>query len=151
MIPKSRYDSVDLYISQDWINRPEYNDNSLPINEPIYERLREHGMSETHIFCRFDKLINIMREGIDDLLSKHIAHLFIRDPLVIFSELIDQDDTKSMDHFEVCAIKAFLKCHLYNCPIRISNQQIGKQYALSPLRPIHLLAGELSLEAWKCN
>ena len=39
--------------------------------------------------------------GIDDLLSKHVAHLFIRDPLVIFSELIDQDDTQSMDHFEV--------------------------------------------------
>jgi hypothetical protein len=38
--------------------------------------------------------------GIDELLSKHIAHLFIRDPIVIFSELVDQDDSKSMDHFE---------------------------------------------------
>ncbi len=35
------------------------------------------------------------------MLSKHIAHLFIRDPLVIFSELIEQDDSVSMDHFEV--------------------------------------------------
>jgi hypothetical protein len=40
--------------------------------------------------------------GIDELLSKHIAHLFIRDPIVIFSELLDQDDNKSTDHFEVC-------------------------------------------------
>ena len=40
--------------------------------------------------------------GIDELLSKHIAHLFIRDPIVIFSELVDQDDSKSTDHFEVC-------------------------------------------------
>jgi len=40
--------------------------------------------------------------GIDELLSKHIAHLFIRDPIVIFSELLDQDDSKSSDHFEVC-------------------------------------------------
>jgi hypothetical protein len=39
--------------------------------------------------------------GIDELLSKHIAHLFIRDPIVIFSELLDQDDSKSTDHFEV--------------------------------------------------
>ena len=39
-------------------------------------------------------------EDIDDMLAKHIAHLFIRDPLVLFSELIDQDDTTSMDHFE---------------------------------------------------
>jgi glutamate--cysteine ligase catalytic subunit len=39
--------------------------------------------------------------GLDDLLSKHISHLFIRDPLVVFSETIDQDDTSSSDHFEV--------------------------------------------------
>ncbi|KAJ7346569.1 glutamate-cysteine ligase catalytic subunit [Mycena albidolilacea] len=79
-IPKSRYDSVDLYISTDWINRPEYNDNPLPYDESIYSRLREHGL--------------------DDLLSKHISHLFIRDPLVVFSETLDQDDEKSSDHFE---------------------------------------------------
>ncbi|KAL0068752.1 glutamate--cysteine ligase [Marasmius tenuissimus] len=79
-IPKSRYDSVDLYLSENWMNRPEYNDNPLPINEGIYDRLRDH--------------------GIDDLLSKHIAHLFIRDPLVVFSETIDQDDETSNDHFE---------------------------------------------------
>lgn len=38
--------------------------------------------------------------GIDDALAKHIAHLFIRDPLVVFSERVDQDDETSMDHFE---------------------------------------------------
>ncbi|KAI0268852.1 glutamate-cysteine ligase catalytic subunit [Gloeopeniophorella convolvens] len=79
-IPKSRYDSVDLYISEQWMNRPEYNDSPLPINQSIYDRMRKH--------------------GIDDLLSRHIAHLFIRDPIVIFLELIDQDDSKSTDHFE---------------------------------------------------
>jgi hypothetical protein len=40
-------------------------------------------------------------KGIDELLSKHMAHIFIRDPLVIFSETIDQDDETSNDHFEV--------------------------------------------------
>ena len=39
--------------------------------------------------------------GLDDLISKHISHLFIRDPLVVFSETIDQDDSTSADHFEV--------------------------------------------------
>lgn len=39
--------------------------------------------------------------GLDDLLSKHMSHLFIRDPLVIFSETINQDDSASSDHFEV--------------------------------------------------
>ncbi|KAF8629424.1 hypothetical protein AX15_003473 [Amanita polypyramis BW_CC] len=79
-IPKSRYDSVDLYISNDWMNRPEYNDTDPPYDEDIYKRLQEN--------------------GIDDILAKHISHLFIRDPVVIYSELIDQDDASSSDHFE---------------------------------------------------
>jgi len=62
------------------MNRPEYNDNTAPIDQDIYDRLRQH--------------------GIDDLLSKHVSHLFIRDPIVVFSELLDQDDSKSTDHFE---------------------------------------------------
>jgi glutamate--cysteine ligase catalytic subunit len=37
----------------------------------------------------------------DELLAKHFAHLFIRDPLVIFSESIDQKDDVMSDHFEV--------------------------------------------------
>ena len=80
VIPKSRYDSVDLYIANDRNNRPEYNDTYAPYDEAIFNRVREH--------------------GIDDLLAKHIAHLFIRDPLVVFSETIDQDDENSNDHFE---------------------------------------------------
>lgn len=79
-MPKSRYDSVDSYISNDPMNRPEYNDNPLPVDEGIKARLE--------------------KSGIDPLLSNHLAHLFIRDPLVIFSEMIDQDDEVSMDHFE---------------------------------------------------
>ncbi|KAH9892776.1 glutamate-cysteine ligase catalytic subunit [Cubamyces lactineus] len=79
-IPKSRYASVSLYISEYWMNQPAYNDIDAPYDSAIFERLRKH--------------------GVDELLSKHIAHLFIRDPLVIFSESIDQDDTTSNDHFE---------------------------------------------------
>lgn len=54
-IPKSRYDSVDLYISNDWINRPEYNDSYLPYDEDIYDRLRQHGewivLSDIQVQC----------------------------------------------------------------------------------------------------
>ncbi|EED85460.1 predicted protein [Postia placenta Mad-698-R] len=60
--------------------QPEYNDIYAPHDEAIFDRLRKH--------------------GIDDPLAKHVAHLFIRDPIVIFSETIDQDDTASNDHFE---------------------------------------------------
>ena len=39
--------------------------------------------------------------GIDHLLAQHIAHLFIRDPISLFSEKIHQNDECDTDHFEV--------------------------------------------------
>ncbi|KAH8552130.1 glutamate-cysteine ligase-domain-containing protein [Umbelopsis sp. PMI_123] len=80
VINKSRYDSVDSYISTDPMFKPKYNDINLVYDEKIYDKLRS--------------------SGIDDQLAKHVSHLFIRDPLVIFRELLDQDDTISSDHFE---------------------------------------------------
>ena len=65
--------------------------------------------------------------GIDELLSKHIAHLFIRDPIVIFSELVEQDDSKSTDHFEVRFHLAILCVdHTLTSFNRTSNLLIGK-------------------------
>ncbi|GAA5832048.1 hypothetical protein JCM5353_000733 [Sporobolomyces roseus] len=80
LIPKSRYDSVDCYIADSPYNRPEYNDNDMPIDENIRDKLIER--------------------GVDRLLATHFAHLFIRDPIVIFEETMLQDDEKSSDHFE---------------------------------------------------
>lgn len=46
----------------------------------------------------YQRLIN---EGkLDKYLANHFAHLFIRDPLVIFNERIDQDNELENDHFE---------------------------------------------------
>jgi glutamate--cysteine ligase catalytic subunit len=81
VIPKSRYDSVDCYIYNDPTNRPEYNDNNMPIDQAIKDRL--------------------MEDGVDPLLATHFAHLFIRDPIVVFEETLEQDDEASSDHFEV--------------------------------------------------
>lgn len=38
--------------------------------------------------------------GMDDLLATHFAHLFIRDPIVIFAEDLKQLDLNKTDHFE---------------------------------------------------
>lgn len=54
--------------------------------------------------CLCTELILCWILGIDELLAKHISHLFIRDPLVIFSETIHQDDSASNDHFEVISL-----------------------------------------------
>ena len=81
VINKSRYDSIDTYISNDALYKEKYNDLDLVYDKDIYEKLRKN--------------------DVDDLLARHMAHLFIRDPLVIFKELLDQDDENSVDHFEV--------------------------------------------------
>ncbi|KAI8065616.1 glutamate-cysteine ligase-domain-containing protein [Gongronella butleri] len=80
VINKSRYDSIDTYISTDSTYKEKYNDLDLVYDKDIYRQLTDN--------------------GVDDLLAKHLAHLFIRDPLVIFKELLDVDDKESSDHFE---------------------------------------------------
>lgn len=79
-ILKSRYDSISTFISPDQKNLDEFNDEQLEINQPFYDVLRN--------------------AGVDQRLAKHIAHLFIRDPLVMYEGMIDIDDTTHMEHFE---------------------------------------------------
>lgn len=79
-IPKSRYASNSTYISQDRRLRPEYLDPDLVVDEKLKERLVEGGM--------------------DDRLATHFAHLFIRDPIVIFAEDLQELDLEKSDHFE---------------------------------------------------
>ncbi|KAH8695005.1 putative glutamate-cysteine ligase Gcs1 [Talaromyces proteolyticus] len=79
-IPKSRYASNSTYISQDPRLRKEYLDPDLVVDEELKARLIEGGM--------------------DDLLATHFAHLFIRDPIVIFSEDLKELDLKEVNHFE---------------------------------------------------
>jgi len=47
---------------------------------------------------------SLVKGGIDRSMAKHIAHLFIRDPVSLFSEKIHQDNTKDSDHFEVSRV-----------------------------------------------
>jgi glutamate--cysteine ligase catalytic subunit len=77
VIKKSRYDTTDCYIYE--CSAP-YNDIELEYDEKILKQLLDG--------------------GIDIHLAKHIAHMFIRDPLQVFKERIEQDDTKSTEHFE---------------------------------------------------
>jgi glutamate--cysteine ligase catalytic subunit len=42
----------------------------------------------------------LMDDGMDELLATHFAHLFIRDPIVIFSEDLEELDLNKADHFE---------------------------------------------------
>jgi glutamate--cysteine ligase catalytic subunit len=79
-IPKSRYASNSTYISQDPRLRPEYMDPDLIVDEKLKQKLLDGGM--------------------DELLATHFAHLFIRDPLVVFSEDLRKYDPEGANHFE---------------------------------------------------
>ncbi|XP_071531558.1 glutamate--cysteine ligase catalytic subunit isoform X2 [Panulirus ornatus] len=77
VIPKSRYDSVDCYLSE---CGARYNDIPLVYNKNIQQKLLD--------------------SKVDEYLAQHISHLFIRDSISLFSERIHQDDAREMDHFE---------------------------------------------------
>ncbi|KOS23034.1 Glutamate--cysteine ligase [Escovopsis weberi] len=79
-IPKSRYASNSTYISTDSRLREEYLDPDLVIDPEIKAQLLDGGM--------------------DDRLATHFAHLFIRDPIVVFEEDLQVLDLNKTDHFE---------------------------------------------------
>lgn len=82
-IPKSRYSTVDLYLGGSKFFKRSYNDTDVPFNEKVLARLLENDVAP-----------------MDYDLAKHFAHLYTRDPLVIFEEDLDQDVATSTSHFE---------------------------------------------------
>eukprot|EP00537_Pseudo-nitzschia_pungens_P003289 CAMPEP_0172363024 /NCGR_PEP_ID=MMETSP1060-20121228/6497_1 /TAXON_ID=37318 /ORGANISM="Pseudo-nitzschia pungens, Strain cf. cingulata" /LENGTH=923 /DNA_ID=CAMNT_0013085671 /DNA_START=324 /DNA_END=3095 /DNA_ORIENTATION=+ len=92
-IYKSRYDAISTFIYQGATNTSDdtkglnnrvlniYNDIPVEIDESSYEDLRN--------------------AGVDPALSQHVAHLFVRDPLVIFNGAVEEvDDETQTEHFE---------------------------------------------------
>jgi glutamate--cysteine ligase catalytic subunit len=76
-ISKSRYDSIDSYLSA---SSSKYNDVQLVYNEHYYDMM--------------------VKEGVEQSIAKHIAHLFIRDPITLYAEKMHQDNENETDHFE---------------------------------------------------
>ena len=83
---KSRYDSISTFLYQGASTEESqmsnrilnmYNDIPVPIDEDKYRDLRE--------------------AGIDPLLSQHIAHIFVRDPLVIFDGAVEEVDDETYE------------------------------------------------------
>ncbi|KAG8893281.1 hypothetical protein FRC00_010727, partial [Tulasnella sp. 408] len=58
----------------------EFNDEALPYDEQVHNRLVDAGM--------------------DDVLAKHFASLYVHDPVVVFEDRLHQDDATSNEHFE---------------------------------------------------
>jgi glutamate--cysteine ligase catalytic subunit len=79
-INKSRYDSVDCYLTE---LGSFYNDLDVVRNEKMFEYLLD--------------------QEVDPLMAQHISHLFIRDPIVLFRENLyfnDFNENERTEHFE---------------------------------------------------
>jgi glutamate--cysteine ligase catalytic subunit len=76
----SRYGPSELYISQCQTNKCEYNDVDVHIHQPTFDFF--------------------VQNGVDNLLAKHLALIFSRDPLVIFPDKIEVDHSLNTNHFE---------------------------------------------------
>eukprot|EP01038_Epipyxis_sp_PR26KG_P007917 gene7917-10747_t len=114
LIPKSRYDSISTYI---------YHCNGDPLCKRTFEVYND-------IPCPVDEDIKsqLKNEGIDENLAHHIAHLYIRDPLVAFHGKIEElDDLTSTDHFENIQSTNWQTCRWKPPPPRIlpSDPHIG--------------------------
>jgi len=81
-ILKSRYDNVSAFIGNKLAadSVQKFNDNHVEIDSKTFEHLKS--------------------VGLDEILAQHVAHMFIRDPLVIFDQAIDIDNENRSDHFE---------------------------------------------------
>lgn len=85
-LSKSRYESISSYIcnckdgTENRSATDKYNDIECAVDEAA--------------------MATLLAAGVDQRLARHIAHLFVRDPLVIFSERIHLADSEVTDHFE---------------------------------------------------
>ena len=95
---KSRYDSISTYIYQGAVAP---NDDSLsPKPNKLSDRLLNR---YNDLIVPFDEEVfkQCREAGIDPALAQHVAHLFIRDPLVIFDGAVEEvDDETQTEHWE---------------------------------------------------
>ena len=109
-LPKSRYDSISSFIcdhlgGKDEQTRTErYNDVDAPIDE--------------------EALQTLLDAGVDAVLARHLAHLFTRDPLVVYRERIELDDATETE----CALATSPRHSRSHASARLPHQ-------LGPPRP----------------
>merc|ERR1711871_22056 len=91
---KSRYDSISTYIYQGAC------DPGKPCASPIQNRVLNK-YNDIPVPIDEDHYLKLRSEGVDPALAQHIAHLFIRDPLVVFEGAVQEVNNETQtEHFE---------------------------------------------------
>ncbi|CAK8697358.1 unnamed protein product [Clavelina lepadiformis] len=76
------------------IRRPRFGS----INSYLHKESRK--FNDVAIEIDLETKYTLLDAGVDQLLAQHIAHLWMRDPLTLFTNNIEVDDKKVTDHFE---------------------------------------------------
>ncbi|EUD68011.1 glutamate-cysteine ligase catalytic subunit [Plasmodium inui San Antonio 1] len=79
-ISKPRYSGISLYISNELPLRKNYhfyNDIDVVLDKNVYDKL--------------------VKENVDDFLARHVASLFVRDPIVVFEGSYSEKDIQSIE------------------------------------------------------
>ena len=103
--PSSRYSSAPCYLGDS--SDQYFNDIHLNVDENAYQTLIEHG--EVTLMTDDDddveemhRCLSLLFSGCPLTLSKHLAHLFLRDPLYVTDEQVhSNEDPSSLYAFEV--------------------------------------------------
>ena len=85
-IAKSRYSTINYYISNDKRNTKKYNNLKHTINKSIKKFMKNEAKK--------------MDIEIDNKLLDHFSYLWVRDPLVVFPSRINISNEEMTDHFE---------------------------------------------------
>jgi len=82
---KSRYGGIDCYLG-----------SGRNADEALMAELH----NDQQVEAESQHMERLMIAGVDRILSRHVAHLFVRDPLVIFADRVNLDDRRDVDHWE---------------------------------------------------
>ncbi|CAI9741799.1 glutamate--cysteine ligase catalytic subunit-like [Octopus vulgaris] len=97
LMKKSRYDTVSSYLS---VSDQFYNDYDFTYDHEQYELLKA--------------------EGVDEMMSKYVAQLLVRDPIALYKEKIDQDIMNDTDH-----IQAVIGSNWQNLKLKLPDEKSG--------------------------
>lgn len=129
-LAKSRYDAISCYIYSCQSPSPptpssSASASSAPLNTDVGERsftagaagdATLHAYNDVPVEVDEGLLALLLTRGVDPILAKHVAHLFTRDPLVIFQGAVDEvDDAASTEHFENIQVRGRRSVFLPSC------------------------------------
>ena len=122
VLEKSRYGCLSCFLHE---TSEPYNDVEAPFEAEIFQKLTD--------------------DGVEASVARHIAHIFVRDPLVVYKERLDQDPETSNEHFE--SIQTSVYNNMRFKPPPIDHPQIGWRVEF---RPTEIQLTDFENAAYSC-